>query len=231
MIGSLKGRIIFIAEDYILLETNGVGYMVHITARHVASMALDDAVFLFIHTNVREDAITLYGFENAGQQALFLLLCTVQGVGNKMALNILSAFSTDELRDILIAQDMNSLTRVSGIGKRLGERIVTELKNKTAALERIFLSNNFTEQLNEKGEIDAPSDAPSGAQSDAPIKPTSKPIKSKPSLTNNFIKDATSALENLGYSKADSMRAAVSAKAEGAESLSDIITNALRLLR
>ncbi len=229
MIGSLRGKIILIAEDYILLEIDGgVGYMVHISSRHLASIAINDVIFLYIHTNVREDAITLYGFENAQAQSLFLLLCTVQGVGNKMALNVISTFSSTQLRDILIAQDINSLTIVSGVGKRLGERIITELKNKTNILERIFADNNavqYTDNSNVNDEV---------IQIEANAKANAKSVKAKTSpkisLDNNLIKDATSALENLGYSKADAMRAAISAKANGATDLSEIITNALRLL-
>ena len=219
MIGSLRGKIIFIHHDYILLEmANGVGYAVHLPQRHIASLSLNDTIFLFIYTQVREDAITLYGFTNAAEQSLFLLLTSVQGVGSKMGLNIISTFAPDKLRDILLAQDMGSLTLVSGIGKRLGERIITELKNKVVELERILIDYNEEDLTIETPMINEASATSTIAK------------KTKPSAANNLLKDATSALENLGYSKADSMRAAAAAKAQGAETLSDIITNSLRLL-
>jgi holliday junction DNA helicase RuvA len=220
MIGSLKGRIIFIHHDYILLEVaNGVGYTVHLPQRHIANLSLNDAIFLFIHTQVREDAITLYGFTNEAEQSLFLLLTSVQGVGSKMGLNIISTFTPDKLRDILLSQDMGSITLVNGIGKRLGERIITELKNKVVELERILVDYN-------EEELPTPATSTDEVTRD----PTAKTKKAKPLPTANLLKDATSALENLGYSKADAMRAAASAKAEGAETLGDIITNSLRLL-
>jgi Holliday junction DNA helicase RuvA len=220
MIGALRGKVILIAEDYILLEVaGGVAYMVYLNAKQLGSLSLDEAVFLFIHTSVREDAIQLYGFASADEYQMFLLITSVQGVGSKMALNVLSVFSAEELRMVLMAQDVNALTRAHGVGKKLAERMVTELKTKIASF-----GSNFVQQSEIIKEI--VESAIAGSE------PTSiKPAKSSETkVTTNLINDATSALENLGYGRVDAMRAASAAKAAGAEDLGEIIRQALKIL-
>jgi Holliday junction DNA helicase RuvA len=212
MIGALRGKVIALTDDYLLLEVQGVGYQVFVAGRHLSALqGSGEELFLLIHTHVREDAIQLYGFLSASEQSLFLLLTSVQGVGNKMALAILSTFTPDQLASILLTQDMHSLTQVSGIGKRIAERITTELKNKLPAIERSL----------------HPSDM--GVAGAATPAAASKKIS--PAANAGIVSDAISALENLGYSRADAMRAVSSAKQEGAESLSDLITEALRMMK
>jgi holliday junction DNA helicase RuvA len=216
MIGGLRGKVILIAEDYILLEVSGgVAYMVHLSSKQLANLSLDEAIFLFIHTNVREDAIQLYGFVSAADYQMFLLITSVQGVGSKMALNVLSAFSAEELRMVLMAQDINALTRAHGVGKKLAERMVTELKTKITTY-----GSNFTEQS-----VNITTDM-AVMQSEEVI---TKPNKSTPKQSN-LINDAISALENLGYSRVDAMRAASAAKSDDATDLSEIIMQSLKLL-
>lgn len=136
MIGKLRGRVDSIAEDHLVLDVNGVGYLVFASSRILSQLAdIKGEVSLAIETHVREDHIHLYGFLTEAERVWFKLLMTVQGVGAKMALSLLSAFSTEELTIMIAAADVTSLTRANGVGKKLGERLVTELKSKVGAIE------------------------------------------------------------------------------------------------
>lgn len=135
MIGKLKGRIDSIDDDSVIIDVGGVGYHVLCSSRTLAQLnSKGEAAELIIHTHVREDLIHLFGFPDATERDWFLLLMTVQGVGVKMAMAILSVFSPQQLAHAIAAKDTKSLTRVSGVGNKLAERLTTELKNKVAKL-------------------------------------------------------------------------------------------------
>lgn len=135
MIGKLKGRIESQEEDGIILDVGGVGYVVFLSAKSLAALGdVGEAASVLIDTHVREDHIHLYGFATAEEQSAFRLLCTVQGVGAKMALAILGTFHPSEIAQAIAAKDTKLLTRASGVGPKLAERIVTELKNKAIKL-------------------------------------------------------------------------------------------------
>lgn len=178
MIGKLKGRIDSVDEDSVLIDVGGVGYHVFAGGRTLAAMpGKGEAAELIIETHVREDHIHLFGFPDTVERDWFRLLMTVQGVGVRMALAILSVFSPAELAHAIAAKDMKSLTRVSGVGAKLAERITTELKNKTGKL-------------------------PTGA-SVLPIKGAKSVGLPAPSASE----DAISALIHLGYSRAEAYTA------------------------
>jgi Holliday junction DNA helicase RuvA len=125
MIGKLTGRIDSVAEDHVLLDVNGVGYFIFASARTLSMMpASGGQVSLLIDTHVREDHIHLYGFANAAEQQWFRTLTTVQGVGVKMGMAILSALTPEQILTAIAAQDKKALTVVSGVGPKLAERIV-----------------------------------------------------------------------------------------------------------
>ncbi|MGE3623172.1 MAG: Holliday junction branch migration protein RuvA [Bdellovibrionales bacterium] len=131
MIGKLTGIIDNIADNQILLDVNGVGYVATCSARTLRCIGpLKSTVSLLIETQVREDAINLFGFADAGEQDWFRLLTTVQGVGARVALAILGSVPTDELAQIIVAQDKAALTKADGVGPKLALRLVTELKDK-----------------------------------------------------------------------------------------------------
>ncbi len=135
MIGKLKGRVDSHDDDHLIIDVGGVGYLVFASSRTLAQCGeIGSAVELLIETHVREDHIHLYGFPNSAERDWFRLLTTVQGVGVRMALNILGVFAPDPLTTIIAAQDKKQLTTVSGVGPKLAERIVTELKNKVGKL-------------------------------------------------------------------------------------------------
>jgi Holliday junction DNA helicase RuvA len=135
MIGKLTGTIDTIAGSQVILDASGVGYVVTCSARSLRKLGTaGSAASLLIETQVREDAINLYGFVDATEQSWFRLLTTVQGVGAKVALSILSALAPEQLADIIAAQDKAALTEADGVGPKLALRIVTELKDKAPAL-------------------------------------------------------------------------------------------------
>lgn len=130
MIGKLKGIVDSLYVDHAIIDVSGVGYMVYCSAKTLANLAPGDTVALLIETHVREDHIHLYGFCSSEEKSTFTLLQSVKGVGTKMSLAILSTLSPEEISYALAMKDVTAFTRVSGVGKKLSERIITELKDK-----------------------------------------------------------------------------------------------------
>lgn len=130
MIGKLRGKVDSVEEDHLILDVGGVGYLVFCHARLLAALSPNSTAELLIETHVREDHFHLYGFSSRYEREWFRLLTTVQGVGVKLGLAILSTFSPEEILTIIAAQDKKAIGRVSGVGPKLAERIVLELKSK-----------------------------------------------------------------------------------------------------
>ena len=131
MIGKLKGIVDETAEDCVLVDVNGVCYVVHCSERTVVgSGKVGDPVTLFIETYVREDQLKLFGFASAFERDWFLLLQSVQGIGAKLALALLSNLSPGQLANAIALQDKSLLAKTPGVGPKAAERIVLELKNK-----------------------------------------------------------------------------------------------------
>ncbi len=193
MIGKLKGTVDEIDEDHCIVDVHGVGYVAFCSARTLASLpAPGEAVVLFIETYVREDMIRLYGFRTALEREWFRMLSTsVQGVGAKVALSVLSTLSPADLANAIALRDIAMVSRAPGVGKKVAERIVTELKNKAPAYAGEATGTIGLKQ--ELGEGVAP----------APVA------------------DAVSALVNLGYARdiaANAVAAALKSAGEGADS-------------
>ena len=191
MIGKLKGTLDEIDEDHCLVDVHGVGYVAYCSARTLASLpAPGEAVVLFIETYVREDMLRLYGFQSTLEREWFRLLMTVQGVGAKVALAMLSTLPPVDLANAIALRDIAMVSRAPGVGKKVAERIVTELKNKAPAYAGTASGTIGLKQ--ELGEGVAP----------APIT------------------DAVSALVNLGYSRdtaANAVAAALKTAGEDAD--------------
>lgn len=131
MIGHLNGRLHHKAPDQIILDVNGVGYCVQVPLSTFYDLPeTGNPVSLYIHTHVREDVLQLYGFRTAAERELFLLLITVNGVGPRLAVSILSGMNPDELRQVLVNQDHRRLQTIPGVGKKTAERIVLELRDR-----------------------------------------------------------------------------------------------------
>jgi Holliday junction DNA helicase RuvA len=138
MIGKLKGIVDSYGEDYIILDVQGVGYQVHCSARTLTMLpAPGEAATLSIDTYVREDQIKLFGFASDQERGWFRLLQTVQGVGAKVALSVLSTLKVSELANAIAMRDKAAVSRSSGVGAKVAERIVTELKDKVPAFADI----------------------------------------------------------------------------------------------
>lgn len=172
MIGKLKGTVDEIGEDHCVIDVHGVGYVAFCPARTLAALSgPGEAAVLFIETYVREDMIRLYGFGTALEREWFRLLQSVQGVGAKVALAVLSTLAPSDLANAIALRDIAMVARAPGVGRKVAERIVTELKTKAPAFAGEATGTIGLKQ--ELGEGVAP----------APVA------------------DAVSALTNLGYSR------------------------------
>src|SRR5438874_5533040 len=134
MIGKLTGTIDSYGEDFIIVDVGGVGYLVHCSARTLQALpAAGEPVSLAIETHVREDQIRLFGFLADAEREWFRLLQTVQGVGAKVALSVLGTLKPAELASAIAMRDKAMVARTPGVGSKVAERIVTELKDKAPA--------------------------------------------------------------------------------------------------
>lgn len=130
MIGRLAGTVAEVGRDELILDVHGVGYEVYMPARDLAAAAPGEALTVVVETVVREDLIRLYGFRDHAGRDWFRLLQSVQGVGAKVALAVLSVLPGDELATAIATGDRTAIARAPGVGKRVAERIATELKSK-----------------------------------------------------------------------------------------------------
>ena len=209
MIGKLTGKIDELGEGHVILDVNGVGYLVFASARTLGRLGeRGTGAGLLIETHVREDHIHLYGFADAAARAWFSLLGTVQGVGSRVALSILSVLSPAELTQAIAAQDKKTLNRASGVGPKLAQRLVTELKDKVG---NIALG--------------------AAAWQSGPDAPAAAASLGTASL-GRAAEDAVSALEGLGYRRVEAFQAVAEAsRALGGEApLEALIRAALREL-
>jgi holliday junction DNA helicase RuvA len=178
MIGKLKGLVDSFGDDWVLIDCNGVCYEAFCSGRTLQALPrVGEAAVVFVETIVREDLIRLYGFATQGEKAWFNLLMTVQGVGARVALSILSALSPSDLSSAIALQDKAMIGRANGVGPKLAVRLITELKGKVP----------------EGGAIDAGTLGLQAALGEG--------------IAPSAVTDAVSALTNLGYSGAQASAA------------------------
>lgn len=202
MIGKLTGIIDSFAEAHLILDVQGVGYLVHASRRTLSRLGQrGEAASLLIDTAVREDAITLYGFIDAAEQQWFRLLTSVQGVGAKAGMAILSVCPPEKIGLAIAAQDKAALTQADGVGPKLAARLLTELKDKAASLQGI-------------------GDAAPAARLSS--------IGEAPEVHSGLDHDAVSALVNLGYGRSEAYTAVMRAKEKANDNLQDLIRLALK---
>ncbi|MBB5572867.1 MULTISPECIES: Holliday junction branch migration protein RuvA [Rhizobium] len=150
MIGKLKGTIEEIGEDYALVDVHGVCYVAYCSARTLSKLgSVGEACVLFIETYVREDQIRLFGFTSVLEREWFNLLQTVQGIGAKVALALLSTLTPAELANAIALQDRSAVSRAPGVGPKVAMRIVTELKNKAPAFAGEAINIGLKQELGE----------------------------------------------------------------------------------
>jgi Holliday junction DNA helicase RuvA len=185
MIGRLKGVVDAVGEGHAIIDVGGVGYEVQASARTLRHLTPGESVSLAIETHVREDAIRLFGFTSEVERAWFRLLQTIQGVGAKVALAVLGTLSPQDLASAIALQNWAAVEQSPGVGKKLAQRIVAELKDKAPALSVAGLQ--------------APAAAAKG---------------SRAAVDNSATAEAISALTNLGYQPAQASQAVAAAIAE-----------------
>lgn len=215
MIAKLKGTVDSIGEDYLILDVNGVGYLVYASAKTLARLSAGIAASLLIETVVREDSITLFGFAEAIEKEWFNTLTKVQGVGAKVGLSILSALSINQLRQAVAAQDKNMFSMANGVGPKLAARIVTELKDKIVSVPMAQVAKDLNDTLEPLSDDDLQTIeeiAPQGKVEDP-----------------NKLEDAISALVNLGYQRIEAYRAVNQAAIKNPDAdMSELIKLALK---
>jgi len=202
MIAQLRGNVVTSDNQLVVVDVQGVGYAVHVSGRTQSQLAmLSGDVTLLTEMQVREDSLTLFGFIDEAERDAFRLLVTVQGVGAKAAMAILSVLQPDELTQAIIAGDKAMVARADGVGPKIAQRVVNELAEKIGKIP------NVSARLSAAGDNPA---AP--ASSDAAI-----------------VQDALSALANLGYGRSEAYAAVTRAQRAGAaDDVSSLIAAALR---
>jgi len=130
MIGFLTGNIISIKPTKVLLDVNGVGYSVNISINTFENLTDKKSVSLHIYTSVKEDSITLFGFYNETEKEMFELLISVNGIGPKLALSVLSGIQVDELKEAIETGNVSRLIAIPGVGRKTAERVILELRSK-----------------------------------------------------------------------------------------------------
>lgn len=192
MIGKLKGIVDSVGEDEAVIDVNGVGYLIAGGARTVSRLEPGKPVIVHIETHVREDQLKLFAFTSDSERAWFVHLQSVQGVGAKHALAILDAIEIGEIENAVILGDATVFERAKGVGKKLAQRIITELKDKAppSGRARGAGATELNIALTSAGSGASPSSTPS----DGAVRNT-----------------AVSALVNLGYGEGDARRAVAEA--------------------
>jgi len=130
MIGFLTGNIISLKPTKVLLDVNGVGYSVNVSINTFENLTDKKSISLHIYTSVKEDSITLFGFYNETEKEMFELLISVNGIGPKLALSVLSGIQVDELKEAIEAGNVSRLIAIPGVGRKTAERVVLELRSK-----------------------------------------------------------------------------------------------------
>lgn len=182
MIAKLTGKITRANDESVIIDVNGVGYLVFCSAKTLEVVSKNEEVTsLLVETHVREDHIHLFGFFEEAEQNCFKILTTVQGVGAKVALGILSSWSPDKLANAISAGDKNLITKAPGVGPKLAARIITELKDKMGSVyESQIITKYGQKSVNKK-------------------------------VDEGVISDVISALENLGYQRGNAYAASLAA--------------------
>ena len=142
MFYSLKGKLIYKSENEIAIECSGVGYKCFVTMNTVANLPAEgNEVMVYTHLNVREDAMDLFGFYGKEELNCFKMLTSVSGVGAKMGIAILSSLSPNQIATAIASEDYKTLTVVPGVGNKLAQRIVLELRDKIGKVSESMLEN------------------------------------------------------------------------------------------
>ncbi|MBO5783017.1 MAG: Holliday junction branch migration protein RuvA [Clostridia bacterium] len=198
MIAYLRGNVLAVTTESVIIENNGVGYEVFCSgAAFSAVQNVRREVELYTYLQVKEDGFTLYGFVSLSEKQVFLDLISVSGVGPKLAIGILNGMTADEVASCIATADVKRLSRVKGLGKKTAEKIVLELHGKVSAEELLSADGQNT----------------------------TKAVKSVPMSKTD--EEAVAALLGLGFTRNECLTAVKKAREAGAESVEDVIRLAL----
>lgn len=225
MIGKLTGRLDYKALDHVMIDVRGVGYIVHVSDRTMASLPpVGEAVQLYTELLVREDLMQLFGFTSLVEKEWHRLLTSVQGVGAKVSLAILSALGPDGVSRAIALGDWATVKAAKGVGPKTAQRIVLDLKDKAPGV--MAMGGTVTDAL-QGPDLDALVEP----LSDAPVKPARKTAPKAPTGAAAASAGALSALANLGYGPSDAAAAVAEAAANNPDAgEAELIRASLRLL-
>ena len=201
MISYLRGRVLTLTEETVILDVNGVGYEAYCSRGAFKKLSQGGTGELYTHLQVKEDGVTLFGFESPKEKELFLKLITVSGVGPKMGISVLASLNADEFAQAVATADVKRLSAVKGLGKKTAEKIVLELHGKISAAEVISASGDFM---------------------------TSAEVGQPTAKLSALDEEAVSALMNLGFTRNESAQAVKKAHENGATTVEEVIMKALQ---
>lgn len=200
MIAYLRGRVLTTTAETVILDVNGVGYEAYCSGGAFRKLKQGEIAELYTYLQVKEDGVTLFGFESVKEKELFLKLISVSGVGPKMGIAILASLSADEFLTAVATADVKRLSTVKGLGKKTAEKIVLELHGKISAAEIMTASGDLTTPM----------------QMETPVRLSAQD------------EEAISALMGLGFTRNESTQAVKKAHDLGANTVEEIIMKALQ---
>lgn len=201
MIAYLRGKVLSTTLETVILDVNGVGYEAYCTGAVFRKLTVGAVAELYTYLQVKEDGVTLFGFDSPKEKELFLKLISVSGVGPKMGIGILAALSADDFALAIATGDVKRLSSVKGLGKKTAEKIVLELHGKISALEVLSASGD---------DLTPPPQTAANAKLSAQDE------------------EAVTALMGLGFTRAESVQAVKKAREKGAGSVEEVIMKALQ---
>ena len=201
MIAYLRGRVLTTTLETVILDVNGVGYEAYCTGSVFRKLTVGAVTEIYTYLQVKEDGVTLFGFDTVQEKELFLKLISVSGVGPKLGISILASLTADEFAIAVATADTKRLSKVKGLGKKTAEKIVLELHGKISAAEVISASGDSLS---------------AAVESSAPARLSAQD------------EEAVSALMGLGFTRAESTQAVKRAHENGATTVEEIIMKALQ---
>ena len=199
MIAYLRGKVVALTEETVILDVNGVGYEAYCSGGAFRKIGNNDYAELYTYLQVKEDGMTLFGFADMKEKELFLKVISVSGVGPKLGISILTGLSAEEFLLAIQTADAKRLSAVKGLGKKTAEKIILELHGKISAAE-VMSVNEDEKKL-----------------------PETQPVK-----LSKADEDAVSALMGLGFTRNESAQAVKKSREGGAVSLEEVIMKALQ---
>lgn len=200
MIAYLRGKVLTTTLETAIIDIGGVGYEVYCSSGAFRKITVGQYVELYTYLQVKEDGMTLFGFESPKEKELFLKLTSVSGVGPKLGIAVLSALSGEEFARVIATTDVKRLSSVKGLGKKTAEKIMLELHGKISAAE----------VMNASGD------------------PLSEVVASSSTKLSAADEEAVTALMGLGFTRAESTQAVKKARENGAQSVEEVIMKALQ---